>query len=147
VAPATARPRYPRTAVPVAGIPDLSTRDTRERLSPAALRGFFSIMDRWRVRDDDARQLLGGISNGTFYEMKRDTSRVCSADELTRVSYLIGIFKALNVLNGETLADAWMQLPNTNRLFGGGTPLDYVVRGGIPAMDQVRRLLDARRGV
>ena len=40
-----------------------------------------------------------------------------------------------------------MQLPNTNRLFGGGTPLEYVTRGGIPAMDQVRRLLDARRGV
>ena len=147
MAAAPARPRYPRTAVPEVGLPDLSTRETRERLSPAALRGFFSIMDRWQVRDDVARQLLGGISNGTFYEMKRDASRVCSADELTRVSYLIGIFKALNVLNGEALADAWMQLPNTNRLFGGGTPLDYVARGGIPAMDQVRRLLDARRGV
>ena len=142
-----ARPRYPRTAVPAAALPDLSTRETRERLSPAALRGFFSIMDRWQVRDDVARQLLGGISNGTFYEMKRDASRVCSADELTRVSYLIGIFKALNVLHGETLADAWMQLPNTNRLFGGGTPLEYIARGGIPAMDQVRRLVDARRGL
>jgi len=67
MAPAHARPRYPRTAVPAAALPDLSTRDTRGRLSPAALRGFFSIMDRWQVRDDVARQLLGGISNGTFY--------------------------------------------------------------------------------
>jgi Protein of unknown function (DUF2384) len=68
-------------------------------------------------------------------------------DELTRISYLIGIFKALNVLHGETLADRWMQLPNTNRIFGGSTPLAFVLRGGIPALDQVRRLLDARRGL
>jgi hypothetical protein len=144
---ASAQPHYPRTAVPLVVLPDLSVRETRERLSPAALRGFFAIMSRWQVRDEVARQLLGGVSNGTFYEMKRDASRVCSADELTRISYLIGMFKALNVLHDEALADAWMQLPNTNRLFGGGTPLEYVTRGGIPAMEQVRRLLDARRGV
>lgn len=147
MAAAPARPRYPRTAAPAVDVPDVSARETRERLSPPALRGFFSIMDRWQVRDDVARQLLGGISNGTFYEMKRDPSRMCSADELTRISYLIGIFKALNVLHGTTLADAWIRLQNTNRLFGGGTPLEYMAQGGIPAMDQVRRLLDARRGL
>ena len=117
------------------------------RLTPAALRGFFAVMERWQVRDDVARQLLGGVSHGTFYEMKRDAERTCSADELTRISYVLGIFKALNVLHSEALADRWMQLPNTHRLFQGGTPLEYVSRGGIPALDQVRRLLDARRGL
>ena len=68
------------------------------------------------------------------------------ADTLTRVSYLIGIFKALNVLHSESLADAWVQLPNKNRLFGGQTPLSYMLRGNLPAMQSVRRLLDARRG-
>lgn len=141
-----ARPHYPRTARPAGVLPDLSARETRERLSPAALRGFFAVMARWQVRDDVARQLLGGVSNGTFYEMKRDTARVCSADELTRISYLVGIFKALNVLHGEELADAWMHLPNSNRLFAGSAPLEYVARAGMPALDQLRRLLDARRG-
>jgi len=37
-------------------------------------------------------------------------------------------------------------LPNANRLFGGETPLTYMVRGGVPALQTVRRLLDARRG-
>jgi len=142
-----ARPRYPRTALPASAPPDLSARETRERLSPAALRGFFAIMGRWQVRDDLGRQVLGGVSNGTFYEMKRDAARVCSADELTRISYLIGIFKALNVLHGEELADAWMHRPNSNRLFAGMAPIEYVARGGIPALDQLRRLLDARRGL
>lgn len=147
MATARARPVYPRTAVAVQAPPALGSRDARERLSPAALRGFFAIMGAWQVRDDEARQLLGGVSRATYYEMKREPERVCSVDELTRISYLIGIFKALNVLHGTELADRWMQLPNSNRLFGGRTPLQSVVDGGIPALDQVRRLLDARRGL
>ena len=103
-------------------------------------------MARWRVRDEDARGLLGGVTNGPFYEMKRNPDRTLDADRLTRISYLIGIFKALNVLHGEELADAWMHLPNSNRMFAGSAPLEYVARGGIPALDQLRRLLDARRG-
>lgn len=77
--------------------------------------------------------------------MKRDPNRVLDADRLTRISYLIGIFKALRILHADTLADEWMQLPNTNPIFGGQTPLRYVIRGGLPAMQTVRRLLDARR--
>lgn len=65
---------------------------------------------------------------------------------LRRVSYLVGIFKALNILYSEELADRWMQLPNKNRIFGGDTPLAYLIRGGLPAFQTVRRLLDARRG-
>jgi hypothetical protein len=145
--PATARHAYPRTATVAQALPDLGSRETRDRLGPAALRGFFAIMDRWGVRDEDARQLLGGVSRATFYDIKRDQARACSVDELTRISYLVGIFKALNVLHAEPLADRWMQLPNTNRMFGGSTPLAFVIRGGIPALDQLRRLLDARRGL
>lgn len=147
MATARVRPAYPRTAVATDTPPALGTREARERLSPAALRGFFAVMAAWQVRDEDARQLLGGVSRASFYEMKRQPDRVCSVDELTRISYLIGIFKALNVLHGQALADRWMQLPNTNRLFRGATPLQFVVDGGIPALDQVRRLLDARRGL
>lgn len=67
-------------------------------------------------------------------------------DRLYRVSYLIGIFKALQILYSEKLADAWIQLPNRNRIFGGQAPLAYMMKGGLPAMQTVRRLLDARRG-
>lgn len=125
--------------------PDLTSRTERERLSGAALRAFFNIMARWQVRDEDARALLGGVSNGPFYEMKRTPDRTLDADRLTRVSYLVGIFKALRILHGEALADAWVHLPNTNAIFAGQTPLAFMVRGGIPAMQTVRRLLDARR--
>jgi hypothetical protein len=109
------------------------------------VKAFFNIVERWKVPDEAARDLLGGVSHGTFYNLRK-TPRTLRADELLRVSYLIGIFKALNILYSEKLADAWIQLPNTNPIFKGGTPLSYVRAGGIPALQTVRRLLDARRG-
>ena len=137
---------YPQTRYEPSAPPDLHDSATRERLSRSALKAFFRILDRWKVSDEIARDLFGGISNGTFYKMKRESARVLSADELLRISYLVGIFKALHVLYSEALADQWMSRPNTNPVFGGRTPLDYVHAGGIPAMQAVRRLLDARRG-
>jgi hypothetical protein len=140
---------YPQTLYAPPALPDLSRPDERRRLSPAALRTFFNIMDRWQVRDEDARGLLGGISNGTFYQWKgkpAGTGRTLDQDRLTRISYLIGIFKALNILYSERLADRWMQLPNSNPLFAGRTPLAFVLQAGTPALATLRQLLDARRG-
>ncbi len=137
---------YPATLHEPPPLIDLTAKAERARLSPAAVRTFFNIMNRWNIRDEDARVLLGGMSNGPFYDMKKNPDRILDADRLIRASYLIGIFKALNVLYAEKLADAWIQLPNSNRLFGGRTPLAYMIKGGLPAMQTVRRLLDARQG-
>ncbi|MGE3230217.1 MAG: antitoxin Xre/MbcA/ParS toxin-binding domain-containing protein [Hyphomicrobium sp.] len=142
---ATPQP-YPASRYEPAPVPDLGDRATRERLSRAAIGAFLNAMARWRVRDEDARGLLGGMSNGPFYAMKKDRARTLDADTLTRISYLVGIFKALNILHSEALADEWVQLPNSNRIFAGRTPLDYMIKGGLPAMQTVRRLLDGRRG-
>lgn len=141
-----AAPVYPATRYEPSPLVNLNDKAERERMSPAAIRTFFNIMDRWQVRDEDARQLLGGVSNGPYYEMKKNADRVLETDRLMRVSYLIGIFKALNILYSESLADRWIQLANSNRIFGGQTPLAYMMKGGLPAMQNVRRLLDARRG-
>lgn len=125
---------------------DLSQRDVQKRLGPAAVRAFFKMAGLWELRDEDARQLLGGISNGSFYELKRKARVGMDQDRLTRISILTGIFKALNILYRKNLADRWIQLANSNPMFGGETPLSYMVRGGQPAMLRVRQLLDSRRG-
>ena len=78
--------------------------------------------------------------------MKKNPDRVLDADTLLRISYLIGIFKALHILHSEPLADEWIRLPNANRIFAGRSPLAYMLAGGLPAIETVRRLLDARRG-
>lgn len=139
-------PRYPTSRYEPSPLVDLSARSERERLSRSAIKAFLNVMEKWGVRDEDARALLGGMSNGPFYEMKKNPNRTLDADTLTRLSYLVGIFKALNILHSKALADAWIQRPNANRIFGGQTPLAYMIKGGLPAMQVVRRLLDARRG-
>jgi hypothetical protein len=135
---------------PVAGfswdVPaDLSKKEVQARLSPSAIKGFFKLAHSWKLRDEDARQLLGGISNGAFYQLKGGRTRKLDQDQLTRVSLILGIFKGLNILYSEKLADTWASLPNTNPIFGGDTPLAYMTKGGVPAMLRVRQLLDARR--
>lgn len=145
--PATCQAYAPASRYAVRPIVNLSVKAERDRLSPPAVKGFLNIMARWGVRDVDAKALLGGVSNGRFYAMKKaPDAAMLDQDELQRVSFLVGIFKALNILFGDELADAWIQLPNQNRIFGGASPLAYMIRGGLPAFQTVRRLLDARRG-
>lgn len=135
---------YPTSRYQAEEPADLGASSARERLSAPALKAFFNIMAKWKVRDADARALLGGVSNGPFYEMKRNPHRVLDADRLMRVSFLVGIFKALHILHDRSLADEWVRIANRNPVFGGQTPLAYMIRGGLPAMQTVRRLLDAR---
>ena len=126
---------------------DLSRLEVRRRLSPTAITGFLRIMELWQVRDADARQLLGGLSTGSYHGFKKQAAtRVLAQDALTRISLLVGIFKALNILYSEQLADGWVSLPNRNPLFRGATPLAFMLQGGVPGILEVRRLLDARRG-
>lgn len=137
---------YPKSRFEPAVLVDLNAREERERLSQSALKGFFKLAAAWKLRDDDARQLLGGVSSSTWYEWKKNPSRVLEVDCITRISYLLGIYKALHILYGDQLADQWVSMPNTNLIFGGLTPLALMLSGGMPAMQMVRQLLDARRG-
>lgn len=134
----------PLTEFPI--VADLSQRKNQERLSPSAIAAFFKLAAAWHLRDEAARRLLGGVSNGVFYQMKGEQKKTLDQDKLTRISLLLGIFKSLNILYSQELADAWINLPNSNPMFEGEAPLPYIIRGGVPALVRVRQLLDARRG-
>ncbi|KFC63512.1 antitoxin Xre/MbcA/ParS toxin-binding domain-containing protein [Massilia sp. LC238] len=137
---------YPKSRFEPAVLIDLNSRAERERLSRSALMGFFKLAASWQVRDDDARELLGGLSSSSYYDWKKNPDRVLEVDRITRISYLLGIYKALHILYGDKLADEWVHLPNTNPVFAGRSPLAYMLAGGLIAMQTVRKLLDARRG-
>ena len=127
-------------------LPDLAAATTRSRLSRPAIEAFFAIVEKWDLRNEDAMALLGGTSHGRYYELKKNRKGLLSQDELTRISLLIGIFKALNILFNQRLANQWTTRPNSNPMFNEAPPLELLVRGGVPGMISVRRLLDARRG-
>ena len=125
---------------------DLSDKEVQTRLSRAGVPAFFKMAELWQLKDEPARLLLGGVSNGFFYQVKRGHKKTLDQDKLTRISLLIGIFKALNILYSRKLADGWIHLANSNPMFQGDSPLNYMLKGGVPAMMRVRQLLDARRG-
>ena len=79
-------------------LPDLAEAATRARLSGPAVEAFFAIAEKWELRNEDAMALLGGASHGRYFELKKNRRGLLSQDELTRISLLIGIFKALNIL-------------------------------------------------
>ncbi|PLC51070.1 DUF2384 domain-containing protein [Pollutimonas subterranea] len=137
---------YPSSRFEPAPVVDLNDKAARERLSKSALQGFFKLAQAWKLRDEDACILLGGVSSSAFYEWKKKPGRVLEVDRITRISYLLGIYKALHILYGDDLADQWVGMANRNVIFGGKTPLRYMQEGGLLAMQTVRALLDARRG-
>jgi Protein of unknown function (DUF2384) len=124
---------------------DLSRLQTRERLSQSAIDGFFAIIDKWQIPVERAGELLGGMPRSTVYKLKSEAGTL-RQDELTRISYIVGIYKALHLLLPHDLADRWVTQPNDNPLFRGQMPVDYMVRAGIPGLQQVRSLLDAEWG-
>ena len=124
-------------------ITDFESAETRRRLGPPAMEIFSKIALRWKITDEDACLLLG-IDHADYRTiLNASESRLLEADTLRRISYLVGIFKALNILYNHSLAVEWICLPNSNALFEGISPLRYMQQGGIPAMRDVRRLLDA----
>jgi uncharacterized protein (DUF2384 family) len=125
--------------------PDLSRSGTRERLSRSAIDGFFAILGKWQVSMEKGGELLGGVPRSTTYKLKAAKGTL-TQDQLMRISYLVGIYKALQILLPEELADLWVTQPNGDSVFSGQTPLDFMIREGIPGLQKVRGLLDAQGG-
>jgi hypothetical protein len=74
-----------------------------------------------------------------FSTLKSDfADHLLDWDTLRRISLLIGIYKALKILYSPKLAGVWINLPNTNPVFAGATPLEYMLRNGIAGMTYVR---------
>ncbi len=121
---------------------DLSRVEVREQISQAAMDGFFAIMDKWSIPMDSAAELLGGVPRSSLYKL-RNTAGILKQDELMRISFVAGIYQALQRLLPEHLANQWMSRANDHPLFGGRTPVEYAVRAGIPGLLDIRSLLDA----
>ena len=115
------------------------------RRSAVAIRAFLRIMDAWKVRDDDSRTLLGGISRTTLHNWKKGQVPTLSRDVLERVSYVLGIYKALQILLPKPeSADAWVRKPN--QFFNGRPALERMLGGNVADLYEVRKYLDFARG-
>jgi len=116
-------------------------------LSGAGLRTFFRIAGVWKLSTDEQTTLLGGPARSTFFNWKKDRDVELSKDTLERISYIIGIYKALQILLPEpAAADAWIRKSNNASLFAGKSALRRMMSGHVSDLFLVRQYLDAQRG-
>ncbi|PWK92566.1 MbcA/ParS/Xre antitoxin family protein [Fulvimonas soli] len=117
------------------------------QLAGPALRAFFRLADAWKLRIADQRRLLGDPPESTFYKWKRQQDGALGRDTLERISYLLGIWKDLQILFPDPAqADAWLHKPNRAPLFGGHSALERMLSGNVADLYVVRQYLDAQRG-
>jgi hypothetical protein len=118
----------------------------RDAAGPA-LRAFFNIAARWGLNAAQQRALLGNPPPSTFFKWKKQQGGNLSRDVLERISYVLGIYKALQILLPDPeRADRWITTPNSGALFGGGSALDRMLGGNVGDLYAVRQYLDAQRG-
>jgi hypothetical protein len=116
-------------------------------LGGPALRTFFRVADQWKLRITEQRKLLGDPPESTFYKWKRQHSGTLGRDTIERISYLLGIWKSLQILFPDPAqADAWLHKPNQAPLFGGHSALERMLSGNVADLYVVRQYLDAQRG-
>jgi hypothetical protein len=91
--------------------------------------------------------LLGLSSRSTYFKWRKEAIVRLPRDTLERISYIIGIYKALQLLLPDTrAADEWIRRPNEATLFGGRSALDRMLSGNVADLYLVRQYLDAQRG-
>jgi hypothetical protein len=126
-----------------ADLHSLSTGDFADT-QVQGMKGFFAIMERWRVDNPTARAILGSPPERTFYEWKRGRVARVPMDTLRRIGYVAGIWKALQIVYSlPDNADNWIKRPN--KFFGGQTPLERMSAGDVTDLAAVRAYIDAAR--
>ncbi|HET9448890.1 MAG TPA: MbcA/ParS/Xre antitoxin family protein [Steroidobacteraceae bacterium] len=118
-----------------------------EELGSTALTAFFNITQHWGLSAEEERTLLGSPPRSTFFKWKGERAAKLSADTVERISYVMGIYKALRILLPTAeAAHAWVKKPNTAYGFGGKSALERMLGGRVIDLADVRRYLDAERG-
>ncbi|MFC0204656.1 antitoxin Xre-like helix-turn-helix domain-containing protein [Novosphingobium soli] len=123
----------------------LAHAPNRKDLTAPALRTFFRIAEAWGLKEQEQMRLLGLDSRSTFQSWKRGAVSAIPKDALERISYVLGIYKGLQILLPRS-ADEWVHKPNDNPLFGGRSAIARMTSGNVADLYVVRQYVDAQRG-
>ncbi|MCW5634312.1 MAG: DUF2384 domain-containing protein [Rubrivivax sp.] len=119
-----------------------------EELAAAGLRAFARMAEAWQLSVDEQLRLLGQPPRSTFFAWRKHPERASlPRDTLERLSYLLGIWKSLQILLPDAgAADAWVRQPNAAPAFGGRSALARMLAGNVSDLHAVRTYLDGVRG-
>jgi hypothetical protein len=113
----------------------------------AGLKAFARMAELWHLSISEQLTLLGLSSRSTYFKWKKDEEVNLPRDTLERLSYLLGIYKSLQILLPDpAAADGWLRRPNSEPLFGGRSALERMLSGNVADLYLVRQYLDSQRG-
>ncbi|MXO65963.1 antitoxin Xre/MbcA/ParS toxin-binding domain-containing protein [Altericroceibacterium endophyticum] len=114
-------------------------------LAEPALRLFFKIATLWSMTEAEQFGALGISSQTTLQHWRTGRMYGFGEDQLQRVSYVLGIYKAINTLLPDPIrADQWIRRPNSAPLFRGRSAIDLIASGSLTDLAAVRHYLDAQ---
>lgn len=121
---------------------------TDASISTSALNTFFNIMKVWKLNTEQSMKLLGLDNRSTLFKWKKDpASARLNPDKLERLSYIFGIYKALQLLLPKPeSADSWLHRPNSASPFNGKPAIERMLSGHVADLYIVRQYLDGQRG-
>jgi transcriptional regulator with XRE-family HTH domain len=112
----------------------------------AALRTFWRLAEAWQLSVAEQLSLLG-VARTTLYQWKQGKVGPLDRHVLERLSYLFGIYAALQILLPvPERANAWIRKPNAAPFLGGSSALERMLGGQVADLFVVRQYLDAERG-
>ncbi|MGI9294046.1 MAG: MbcA/ParS/Xre antitoxin family protein [Pseudomonadales bacterium] len=119
-----------------------------ENTAGSLLPALFNICDSWQLKGTEKMVLLGLSNEKTLYNwIKFPNKAKLTRDFIERASYILGIYKALQILfPTPENADRWLTSPNSNPAFGGKRPVDRMLAGNMMDIAFIRNFLDAERG-
>lgn len=127
-------------------MPDVSNTKTHRANAPTSdgFAAFLALAELWRLSTEQQITLLGGPARSTYFKWKKDGGSM-SQDTVERVSHLMAIYKALQILFPDPeRADAWLR--HSHRFFGNRSARDVMLDGKLEDIICVRDYLDAQRG-
>ena len=125
------------------------TRQQEMEMGTVGLRLFFRLAEKWSLSQSEQINLLGDPGRTTLHrwhsEIEQGKHIRLSKDTIERLSYIAGIYKALQLLfeNKENWNE-WIKKPNS--AFGGQSALSVMLGGNVVDLATVRAYLDAQRG-
>ena len=122
-----------------------STHSSSPSQGFVALKAFFAITARWGCSAEQQASLLGAPQAFACYQRLDNETIELPQDSLERISYLLGIHKALRIIFSTNLERAyeWVSKPNQATPFNGKSALAYMLQGRVIDLADVRRYLDS----
>jgi hypothetical protein len=116
----------------------------RARVSGATRRIFLKIAEVWNLSDREQIDLLALDDLAALEQFRQPSDEPLLGNVLLRISYVLGIYRALHTLLPHDAADSTVRRPNKNELFGGKSALDLMTSRDLADLAKVRAYYDAR---